>query len=178
MRRVVEAVAWLAVLAFAGWLLVGLVQGCGPATVRATHVTVVTAGGAVAAIQAEHERAYRTGTDALRERLAATGQTIEAYDREVAPLDAAFGARGRAIQALAGDLYSAAAVNDAVRRGASPADYGRLAGELLAGIARTLAVLREGAVLPAVAIPPEVDQVVAALRSITHTEDHDAAPAP
>ncbi len=165
-------VAMVCVLSF---VLVYWFAACGADTgTRVAHVSVVTAGTAVASIDGANRALYTERTDALRERLRGADGSIEDYDREVAPIDHAFAARGRAIQAMSASLYSAAAVVDATRRGAARADYAALARDLLGALSANIAVLRDGAVLPALPIPAEIDQAIAALRAIASRGVRDA----
>jgi len=148
-------------------LLVALAcaPACGPTQHRVATVTLVGAGTAVATIHAAHQAAYTEATDRLRERLRTDGGSIADYDRQVAPIDAAFAARSRVLQLLDQALYAAAGVVDAARDGGG-ADLAAIAGQVLATLRAAVAVLRDGSVLPAVALPPAVDTTLAALQAL------------
>jgi Skp family chaperone for outer membrane proteins len=138
---------------------------CGAAAHRTATVAIVSTGVGIAALHANHDRVYREATDALRARLRARDAPLADYDREVAPLDAAHRARGEAIQALDVAAYGAAALSDAAKSG-RPADYVAAARHLLDALRRGLAVLRDGAVLPAVPIPAELTRVTDQLATL------------
>lgn len=130
---------------------------------RGVHTAVAEAiaaqGSVVHALHQSHQLVYTQATDALRARVQGAD-----YDREVAPINQVFRARSRALQALSASLYAAAALTDAPDGGLP--QYAEAARDVLAAIEMDLAVLREGAVLPAVPIPAQVGTVVATLRGI------------
>lgn len=144
--------------------LVALAIACsGTATRTVASVSVVGLGSALTVVHGEHQAAYTRATDALREHLRADGGTLTDYDREVAPLTAAFRARSAAIASLSSDLYSAATVIDATRGGGSLPDIART---LLESLDRTLGVLRDGTVLAPVDVPASVQGIVTTLRAL------------
>lgn len=155
MKRLVVAVLALAVL-----------TGCASGPSRIAHVTIVSLGGAVVALNDENVRVYRAQTDALIATLADAGSNYDAYATQSRGLTEAFRARRDALVALDSAIYTAAGVNDAVRSGARPANYAALATTLLDAIAVSLHVLRDGRVLPALTIPTEVTQVVDGLNAL------------
>lgn len=155
------------------WLLaLALVACSGDQTRHAATASIVTAGGALAVVQSAHQRAYVAATDALRARIVAAHGTLADYDAQVAPIDAAFAHRGEAIEALDDALYTAAAVVNAATKGNADA-WVAAARELLSTLDRATQALSDGAVLAPVAIPPEVREVIDALRAIAEAgNDH------
>lgn len=138
---------------------------CGASGRRVASSAVALAGGGLSVVHRDHQRAYVQATDALIARLRAADGTVADYDRESAPLTATFRARGLAIQALDGQLFAAARIIDASKTGDRRA-WAKAAAALLAALDLTLAVLADGAVLPAVPVPPEVREVVDVLRGL------------
>lgn len=144
--------------------LVALAVACSGTTTRqVASVSVVGLGSALTVIHGEHQAAYQRATDALRERLRADGGTLADYDREAAPLTAAFRLRSAVIASLSSDLYSAATVIDATRGGGSLPVIART---LLESLDRTLGVLRDGSVLAPVDVPASVQGIVTTLRAL------------
>jgi hypothetical protein len=164
-RRLVRP--WLLLASTVAWMTLVIValSACAGGWRPVATVTVVTVGGGLAVAQGEHQRVYARATDTLRERLVASGGTLADYDREVAPINAAFYARGEAIQALDAQLYAGAAVIEA-SRGSDPRQWARAAQRILAAIRRHLAVLEDGAILPAVRIPQEIHDAVRVLEQL------------
>jgi hypothetical protein len=154
--------AVLAVLAFG--------SGCaGDQDHKLATSTIVTGGGVVAALQAEHQHVYTVATDTLRAQVRGDGGHSADYDVQVAPINRAFEARGRAIQDLDASLYAAAALADAAKHG-DPATYAIAARNVLAVIDRSITVLQDGSVLPAVTIPPEVQATVRLLETLAEVD--------
>jgi len=147
---------------------------CSASANRVVHVAVVSAGGATAAMHDENVRVYRAATDALRAELRADGGRFADYDARSAALDGAFRARSAALVALDAALYDAAAVLDAVRAGGRPAAYGPVVARTLQAVDVALHVLGDGALLPAVHVPPVVTEVVTALRAFAPVGAADA----
>lgn len=151
-------------------LAVGLALAAAPLVAcsgqRAQVATIVAMGGSLNAIHEAHRGAYTRATDTLRAEVRAEHGTLADYDRRVMPLDAAFTARSSALQALSASLYAAAAIVDAVDRGAAPSEYMPAAVDTIHALQRVLDVLGDGAVLPRVPIPPEVRTALVALEGI------------
>lgn len=152
---------WLAAV-----LAVVLYTGCASGPSRIAHVSILSLGGAVVALNDESVRVYRARTDALIASLADAGGDYAAYTAQSRALTEAFRARRDALVALDAAVYTAAGINDAVRSGARPADYAALAVTLLGAIDVSLHVLRDGRVLPALHIPTEITQVVDGLTAL------------
>jgi len=135
---------------------------CGDQGRRITTAAIVISGSITRGLVQSNRSIYTQATDALMVRVQGAD-----YAREVLPINAVFEARSRALQALSADLYAAAALVDATR-GADGGlgAYADVASALLAAIERDLAVLREGAVLPAIPIPQAVDGLLVSLRAI------------
>ncbi len=127
---------------------------------QANHVAIVavlSAGGVVNELQALHHAAYSAAVSPLPHG--------PAFDAAVAPYDVEYAARGAEIQALATNLIAAAAIIDAVKT-ESPEMYRTAATLILDAIARTIASLQRGGLLPAIAIPASVNIVVSQLRVV------------
>ncbi len=155
----------LVVAALLTWTLllaVLAVPGCPAGQTQIARVTVLSLGGAVQVVHAEHQAVYARAVGALRDQ-EHDGGSLADYNVRVAPLRAAFLRRSAAIGSLDRDLYAAAAVTDAVRQGADRAMLAPMAARVLAAIDASLTVLRDGDVLPAVTIPHEVTDVTALL---------------
>jgi hypothetical protein len=146
-------------------LLLALCAACGPNVPRVTHVTVLSAGSLAQGIHAEHQRVYSERAAAVRASLA-DGGTVAQYRETMAPADAEFAARSEVLRTLSGTLYTAAAINDAVRQGASLDTLRPVAAQLLRAFAAAFAVLERGTFLPRVPIPAEVRGVVEMLQLI------------
>jgi hypothetical protein len=147
-------------------------HGCGVTPRQAVAATIVGAGAGLASLHQSHEDAYTAATDALRASLH-DGGTVADYDARVAPLNAAFRARGAALAALDADLYGAAAVVDATRS-SDPAAYLPAVQPVLDALRRDLAVLQDGSVLPALPIPASVTSTVATLETLAAGVTHAA----
>ncbi len=158
MKRLLAAVLALVVL-----------TGCASGPTRVAHVTIVSLGGAVVAMNDESVRVYRARTDALIATLADAGSDYAAYATQSRALTEAFRARRDALVELDAAVYTAAGINDAVRSGAHPANYVALATTLLDAVSASLRVLRDGRVLPALTVPPEITQVVDGLRALARS---------
>ncbi len=145
----------LAALAFAVLVASMLAaHGCSASQQRTeAAVTIVAAGAGVTALQLASHESYRAATDALM----AAGTVGAAYDVATRPIDAEFRARGQAIQVLARTLDVVAHRVDDPN---APLD---VVGTLEI-VDLALAVLARGAVLPPLAIPPEITNAAAALR--------------
>lgn len=151
------------VLPFFLMLLALATASCGPSTARmAAHTTILAAGSVTATLEREHQRVFREATNELRQRSA----SLADYNRDVAPMVAEFDERSEALQALSASLYAAAAIVDATRNGAGPAEYAHTAALTVVAIDRMLGVLERGSVLPPVDIPDEILVVTATLRGI------------
>jgi hypothetical protein len=142
-----------------------LLPACGTNVPRVTHVTVLSAGSLVQGIHAEHQRVYSERAAAVRAGLA-DGGTVAQYREQMVPADAEFYARRDALASLSGALYTAAAVNDAVRQGASLDTLRPVAARLLQTFAATIPVLERGTFLPRVSIPAEVRGVISMLELV------------
>lgn len=140
-----------------------LQPACSNPVRTAATLMIVTAGSGVTSLHAEHQRVYSERAAAIRAGLH-DGGTIADYDRLIAPVDAAFRARSHDIQTLDSGLYAAAGIVDAVRSGAGRTAYLAAARSVLDLILHSAESLRDGSVLPAVAIPRQVDEVVGQLR--------------
>lgn len=166
MRQVSAIVSRLA-LATVVALVLGA-AGCNDATTQAARVTIVALGGVTRVIHATHQDVYTRALDALR-AAEHDGGSLADYNARVAPLRAEFLRRGQAIQALDRALYAAAGIIDAAHQGAAATTIGPAAALTLAALREALDVLRDGVLLAPIAIPREVDTVVAALTSLAGT---------
>ena len=129
---------------------------------RVTTAAIAVSGTIVHGLVQANRDIYVHATDAIR----AHAQGPD-YTREVAPINLVFEARSRALQALSADLYAAAAMVDATRgTDGGLSAYADVARTLIDAIERDIAVLREGAVLPAVPIPQAIDGILTTLRGI------------
>jgi hypothetical protein len=156
-RQLVAFVLVLAIAAAPASLVAGL-TGCGATQHQVAAGVIVSTGALVAGIHRTHQQLYTAATDNLRARVQGAD-----YDREVAPIDAAFRKRSSALQALASVLYAAAYLNDALGPEATPAARAAAARQVLETLRDVTEVLADGSVLPAVPIPPEVLAVENAL---------------
>jgi hypothetical protein len=125
--------------------------GCGATQHQIAAGAIVSTGSLVAGIHRTHQELYTAATDNLRARVQGAD-----YDREVAPIDAAFRRRSVALQSLSSVLFAAAYLNDAVGPEATPAARAAAARQVLETLRDVTQVLADGSVLPAVPIPPEV----------------------
>lgn len=154
-------------------LSVALVTGCGASATsvaarRATSVSVIAIGNALATAHVENQNAFRVASDAIIIRIAMTGGSVEDYNGEAAPLEHAFLARSRALVALDSALYAAAGVIDALERDAGisdPSALAPLAQTIVDAIERCIVVLEDGSILPAVHIPTIVRTALSTLRT-------------
>lgn len=150
-------------LLLAALLAIGL--ACGPSQHQVAHVSVLSLGGGLELLHREHQRVYVRATDQLRLRLADAGGTIAEYDRGVAVINAEFSARTDAIAALDADLYTAAAISDAMRRDGAR-QFRPAACRLATSLDLHLAALAGGGLLPPVPVPRELTVAVHALRAL------------
>lgn len=161
--------AWSAMIAFAAMCIVALLAlshtGCASSSDqtsrRAFAGTIASQGVITEGMIHANRDIYTQATNTLGARVQGAD-----YAREVVPLNLAFDARSRALQALSADLYGSAALVNATRGDGGFAAYIPAAQTLLDAIQRDLAVLREGSILPAIPIPTAVDAIVGALQGI------------
>lgn len=162
-----RALRWLCALCVACALVIALatLHGCAATPHQVATSAEVTAGGLTQRLVIENERVYREATDALRNRLAAEHRTLADYDAEARPLDEAFGHRALALSALSAQLYAAAGITDAARAG-NPTQIATAARLVVVAIDQLLTAIEDGAILPPVPLPPELDAIRATLRAL------------
>lgn len=140
--------------------------GCPKDTAHHASVrAIVGAGSLVESLAQQNDALYRRETDALRERLRASGGSLDEYRRQVAPMDGAHLRRAVALATLADAMHSAARVIDLARRNGTTGEYMSIATEVLASVERALGELRGGG-LPSLEIPSEIDATRASLRVV------------
>lgn len=143
-----------------------LSPGCTATPVQIAHATTIGAGSIAATLVRENERVYSVAVDGLRAAFRADAGTFADYQAASAPLNAEFRRRVFGLRGLSSQLYAAAGIIDASRRGAGPQEYGEAARLVLLALDEIVTMLENGAILPPVPIPPEVNTVRAALRSM------------
>lgn len=166
MRRICIALLTLLLTIGAIALPSLLLSHCAATPHQVASGAVSTAGAITASLHRDHQRIYREATDRLREDLRQRGGTLAEYDAAVVPIDAEFRRRSQSIAALSASLYAAASIIDAARAGASFEQYAAAAAAVIVSLDEVVGAIGAGAILPPVAIPPEVDAVRGTLRTL------------
>lgn len=142
-----------------------IVTACSATPRQIAHVTVVSAGAAVAQLHAAHQRVYTQATDQLRESIRQRGGSLTDYTAAVEPIDAEFTARSEVLQNIDAHLRAAAAIIDASRSGNGGA-WVEAVGPVLTALRITLETIQQGNVLPPVPVPPEVLSILQTLSTL------------
>lgn len=146
---------------------------CSATPRQIAHVTVVSAGAAVASLHAAHQRVYTRATDELRASIRARGGSLADYNTAVEPIDAEFTARSEVLQNIDAHLRAAAAIIDASRTGSGSA-WVEAVGPVLTALRITLETMQQGNVLEPVPIPPEVLAILQTLSQLASETQTDA----
>lgn len=148
------------------FMLVFSLVACSPAVRQVASTTVVSSGAVLSELHRTHQQSYITATDNLRTSIRQRRGSLDDYDREVMPINAAFERRSQLIQTVDEHLYAAATIIDATRSGGDWTSYRPAASRVLRALRETLESLRRGDALPPVDIPEGVTQVIRTLELI------------
>lgn len=154
------------------WAMASMLLGatCSNGQHHTAVASIETLGAILNTVSTENRTVYERESNAAMNRVHDAGGTLEQVRAENAARERKFLERSDAIVALDAALVASAALADAAQAGGNPALYAVAAEKLLGVIQRSLPILRDGSVLPALNIPPQVDQIANVLRQIAASQ--------